>query len=274
MGNYKLLALDLDGTLLDSNERISAVNLRSVRRAREAGVRVVVITGRSTPSAGAFIKTLGLPDPFVAYNGAVIQQDGRVLRSITLDYHTVHKTVRTLQELRHEPVLYDTRDRRYYQEEGGLHHGFLSLSRGLEHTINRVQDLLSVRWRDIVRMSVFTGEEEVRRLERDLPLRLGASLRTTYTFFPLGGFWIYEILDAGSSKSGALQYLCGMFGLDRSQVAAVGDNGNDLDMITWAGLGVAMRNGMQDIREQADYVTERTNDQHGVAEVIERFILP
>ena len=274
MGNYKLLALDLDGTLLDSSERVSPENLRAVRRAREAGVRVVLITGRSTPSAHRYITDIGLPDPFVTYNGALIQQDGRVLRAITLEHRVVHRAVRTLQELRHAPVLYDTRDRRYFREDGGLHHGFLSLSKGLEHTVSPVRDLLEVRWRDIVRMSVFTDRREVERLERDLPLLLGEGLRTTYTFFPLGGFWIYEILDAGSSKSEALRYLCGRYGIDRSEVAAAGDNGNDLDMLRWAGLGVAMRNSMEHIRGQADCVTERTNDEHGVAEIIERFILP
>jgi hydroxymethylpyrimidine pyrophosphatase-like HAD family hydrolase len=102
---------------------------------------------------------------------------------------------------------------------------------------------------------------------------MGARVRTVDTFFPDWNFWIFEVLDAACSKSNALAFLCAVFGIGREEVIAIGDNDNDIDMLSWAGFGVAMQNALQPVKKAAAYVTEKSNDDDGVAEVIERFIL-
>ena len=110
-------------------------------------------------------------------------------------------------------------------------------------------------------------------LQRELEKRLGSSVATAQTFFPTWNFWIFEILNPLCSKPIALQFLCDRYGFHADDVIAVGDNRNDIGMLQWAGLGVAMCNSLSDVREHADYVSRHDNDAHGVAEIIDSFIL-
>jgi hypothetical protein len=268
-----MLALDLDGTLLNTREEISARNLRAVREAVNRGIKVVIVTGRSNPSAHLYLGQLNLPYPHVTYNGAVIHDGTAVMLSNLLEHDTIERTVLALREFDHVPILYDLEDHRYYQDLGPYRDQFLELSRGMELNLHQVEDLLQQTWSGIVRMSVFMNEEQALHLEKHLPAHLGESLRTVQTHFPGGDFWIFEILDSRSSKSGALSHLCRGYGIEPGEVIAVGDNQNDIDMIEWAGLGVAMANSKEPVRARADIVTERTNDEHGVEEVIERYLL-
>jgi len=270
---YKLLALDLDGTLLDSDEEIGDETLLSLYRAKEKGVRIIITTGRSTPSARRFIDQVGIPDPCITYNGAIIRNAHRVFRSITLDEESVRETVLLLKQKGYTPVLYSADDMRYLETIEKHRDGFYSLSKGIEYRIVHVKDFMQKRWREIIRISVFADEGDIPHLNSVLEGHMGSGIRTTETYFPDLNFWIYEILDSRCSKSNALQYLCAEFGIEPEEVIAVGDNRNDLDMIEWAGLGVAMRNSLPEVASRADYVTSKNNDEGGVSEVINSFIL-
>ncbi len=270
---YKLLALDLDGTLLNSDEEISDRNLRSLHQASANGVKVVITTGRSTPSAVRFIECVDIPDPHITYNGAIIRNTHRVFRSITLDEESVREIVLLLKKAGYTPVLYSADDMRYLEHIEKHRDGFYSLSKGIENRIVEVSDFMEQRRGEIIRISVFCDEGDIARLNSTLEGLGNRSIRTTETFFPDLNFWIYEILDNRCSKSNALEYLCTEFGIERKNVIAVGDNRNDLDMIEWAGLGIAMRNSLPDVMTRADYITVKDNDEDGVSEVINRFIL-
>ena len=129
------------------------------------------------------------------------------------------------------------------------------------------------KWNDVIRLSVITGKYDVTLLHATLKNRFGYEIKTIDTYFPGWNFWIFEILDKTCSKSTGLEFLCALYGIARDEVIAVGDNNNDLDMISWAGLGVAMKNGLDATLREADYVTEKSNNEDGVAEVIKKFIL-
>ena len=107
----------------------------------------------------------------------------------------------------------------------------------------------------------------------ELEKQLGSSIATAQTYFPHWNFWIFEVLNPLCSKPVALQFLCDLYGFHADEVIAAGDNRNDIGMLQWAGLGVAMRNSLPDVAQHADYVSEQDNEEHGVAEIIERFIL-
>jgi len=272
MKRYKLLALDLDGTLLNSSEEISDTNLLSLSSARQEGVKVIITTGRSTPSAIKFIQKVNIPDPSITYNGAVIHNGGKVLRALTLEADVVYETIRLLKKMHFTPILYGANDQRYFEDIMKHRDGFYWLSQGFEKKNVKVENLLENRREDIVRISLFIDESDIPVLEAGLGKVFNDTFRTTQTFFPDLNFWIYEILDTSSSKSKGLHYLCKLYGIHREEVIAVGDNRNDLDMLRWAGLGVAMKNGLPDIFEYADYITEKDNNEDGVAEVIQKFI--
>jgi hydroxymethylpyrimidine pyrophosphatase-like HAD family hydrolase len=103
--------------------------------------------------------------------------------------------------------------------------------------------------------------------------KYGGKVKTVDTYFPRWDFYLFEVLDRCCSKSTALSFVCNRYGIERSEVITVGDNNNDLDMIRWAGLGVVMKNGLASVVCEADYVTEKSNNENGVSEVIEKFIL-
>ncbi len=273
MLKYKLLALDLDGTLLNSREKISERNLDCVRRAIAADVRVVLTTGRSTVAARRYINAVRSPDPSITYNGGVIKNGNGVLRLTLVAPELVTGILETVEEAGYAPVVYTLDDRRYYANGGRYNEDFIRFSKPFEKVTKKVDDLIGRAYRDVVRISVFTDEPDLDILDRAVMGEFGNKIRTTHTFFPDWGFWIYEIMDAACSKSNALDYVCGLHGITPAEAVAIGDNRNDLDMLAWAGLGVAMKNALPDVYAEADHVTARTNDEDGVAEIIESFIL-
>jgi len=270
---WKLLALDLDGTTLNSSEQISDTNISAIQRASQAGIRVIVTTGRSYTSASRFIHRLGTTDPTITYNGALIRNGTSVLRSLTLEGTIVRDTLTLLKELGQSPVVYSVDDKRYVDEPEKLIPGFFEFSKGSGIENIQVADLMSQCWEHVIRVSVFTDETTTQKLDEELGRRLVGSIKTAQTYFSDWNFWIFEVLNPECSKPKALQYLCDLYGFDREEVIAVGDNRNDVEMLDWAGMGVAMRNSLPDVLRHADYVTTRDNNEHGVAEVIDRFIL-
>jgi Cof subfamily protein (haloacid dehalogenase superfamily) len=270
--NCRLLALDLDGTLLDSAGRISEGNMSAVRKAQRSGVRVTVTTGRSFSSAEEYIRAIGTGDPSITYNGALIQKGASVMKRFTLGPGVVLEAVSLLRELGHPPIVYTADERKFYERVDRYGRDFFSFSKGTESRLTRVHDLMTREWDGVLRVSVITGAEHIPALHLAVAQRMGTRVRTVDTCFPDWDFWIFEVLDRSCSKSNALAFLCSGLGIAREEVVAVGDNDNDIDMLLWAGRGVAMRNALPRVKEAASYVTENSNDGDGVAEVIERFI--
>jgi Cof subfamily protein (haloacid dehalogenase superfamily) len=270
---WKMLALDLDGTTLNSQEEISPTNLTAIGRASRAGVKIIVTTGRSYSSALRFIRQLDTGDPSITYNGALIRNGRSILRHLTMADGAVRDTLALLKELGQSPVVYTADEKRYLDDPEKLIRGFFEFSKGSEIENHRVDDLLVQEWNQVIRISVFTDETSARMLDDLLIEKLGGSIKTAQTYFPEWDFWILEVLNPGCSKTNALQFLCDRYGFYSSEVVAVGDNRNDIDMFSWAGLGVAMKNSRPDVAQHADRVTVRDNNNAGVAEVIEEFIL-
>jgi len=269
---YKMIALDLDGTLLSNQEKISSTNLEYIKKARDRGVKIIITTGRSYASAKGYIEKIAMNDPVITYNGALIHDGNKVLRRITLEDETLQEIIKLLKDMDYAPIIYDERNK-YYETFGKFTEDFLEFSKGFERELIKVNNITDKKWKDIIRLSVVVGEHDIPLLHSELKKNFGEAIKTMDTYFLGWNFWIFEILNKDCSKSKGLNFLCNQYGMNQDEVIAVGDNNNDLDMITWAGLGVAMKNGLVDVLREADYVTEKSNDEDGVAEVIEKFIL-
>jgi Cof subfamily protein (haloacid dehalogenase superfamily) len=270
---YKLLALDLDGTLLNDEENISENNLAFIERASQKGVKIIINTGRSHNSAKRYIKHINVHDPIITFNGAVIVNGDEILRKITISNEIVHNIIQLLKDMAYSPIVYLADGNKYYETFGSYTEEFLSFSKGFESELVKINSLSESIWNDVMRLSVVTGAHDVPLLHSELKNKFGSEIKTLDTFFSGWNFWIFEMLNKTCSKSTGLEFLCNLYGISKSEVIAVGDNNNDLDMISWAGLGVAMKNGLDAALREADYVTEKTNNEDGVAEVIEKFIL-
>jgi len=271
--NYRLLALDLDGTLLNDQEVISKKNLEALKKVRKKGIQVVITTGRSYSSAQRYIAAVGKENPTITYNGAVITKDTEVLKRVTLNNHIIDELIKLLKDMSYAPIIYLSDNKKYFETFGRYAEDFTSFSRGFETELVKVDNLTARVWEDVIRISVVTGKHDVTLLHTELKHRYGCDIRTVDTYFPAWNFWLFEILHTHCSKSKGLEYLCSRYEISQQDVIAVGDNNNDLDMIAWSGLGCAMRNGLDAVIMEADYVTEKTNNEDGVAEVVERFLL-
>jgi len=270
---YRMFACDLDGTLLNDGVQISKNNLEHIRQARQSGVPVVITTGRSYAKAKQYIREIDTGDPAVVFTGAVIYEDDKILRAATLKNELINDVLKLLKDMDYSPIVYPKDNNKYYESFGSYHEEYISFSKGFDGKLIKVDDLMKMPWENVIRISVIGSEYDMQLLHRVTKQRFGSSITSVDTYFPAAGVSIFEVLDSSSSKSKALDFLCRRFNISQEEVIACGDNNNDIDMIRWAGLGICMKNGMRGVVRIADYVTRRDNNEDGVSEVIEKFIL-
>jgi 5-amino-6-(5-phospho-D-ribitylamino)uracil phosphatase len=280
----RLLALDLDGTLLDSAKKISPRNLAAVAAARAAGVRLVLITGRRYPAARGVASLLGRGVPLVLHHGALIVEpeperdhEGtpQVLRCLPLGRETVRAAIRKGREYGADPVAHCG-----FQAEGRLVVAEIAadnemllgyVGRGLRDRV-QVEDLERDVPEDVVQV-MFAG-----RLPRMIDLHprlletLGPRAKVERTFYPAQGMGFLDVLHPQVGKGEALTWLRERWGVPREETVAIGDNWNDRDMLAAAGRGLVMGNAEPGLQELGFEVLP-TNDEDGVAVAVERYVL-
>jgi len=258
-----LIALDLDGTLLAPDESISDRNRAAVKDALAAGIRVVLVTGRGVDTPIKVSKDLGLNLPVICCHGALTKDFGanRTLESIPVPLQYAKPMVEFAEREGLSIAIY--LDEAFYRLEGSQI--YMDDMRGPGwHEAPSLSELLS-QAPTFIR---FLGEESVKRMQRefgDLPLSF--RYETWYDFVECA------VLSREASKKNALAKLCADFGIPSERVLAIGDSRNDVPMLRWAGIGVAMGNALPEVKESVRFVTA-PNDQDGVARAIERFAFP
>jgi len=264
---YKLIAIDIDGTLLGSNGQVSAENVRALDAARDRGVHVVLATGR--PPAGIAKVRAMMADPpdeyQIAFSGALIRN---VQTGETIASHTV-----TAGDYLEIAAFADLRGLNHYGylENACLSpvlHPFVIWERDI-NGVQAIQTELSQLDINLPLMKIMiSGEpEKIKFAASQIPQSITRRFSVVSSAPDL-----LEFHNPQATKGQAVRELARLLGISREEVICMGDSGNDADMIRFAGLGIAMGNAAADIKAAADYVTV-TNDKNGVAEVIERFIL-
>ena len=258
-----LVALDLDGTLLGPDETISVRNRNAIKEALLAGIRVVLVTGRGVDTPIRISKELGLNLPVICCHGALTKDFGanKTLESIPVPLQYAKPMVQFAEREGLAIAVY--LDEAFYRLEGS--EIFMEDMRGpYWHEAPSLHELLT-QAPTFIR---FLGQESVTRMQRefgDLPLSF--RYETWYDFVECA------VLNREASKKNALSRLCADFGVSSDRVLAVGDSRNDVPMLRWAGIGVAMGNALPEVRQAVRYVTA-PNDRDGVALALERFCRP
>jgi Cof subfamily protein (haloacid dehalogenase superfamily) len=262
---YRLLVADIDGTLVTSAREITPRVKDAVRQAQAKGVRVCLATGRIWPSAQPYFRGLGADPPAILYNGGMIYDfvADKVLRRVPLAYEHAKAVLEILREIPHvQPHLY-VADRVY---TGRMNELTKEYRRKDNLRVEEVGDLVTFLPPEPMKILIIGPRAHLTTVFEKvagLPLRINMVFsEETYL----------EILPAGSSKGAAFVEMANVLQIPLEATIAVGDNLNDLEMIKAAGLGVAMGNALPELQSQAGYVTS-TNDEEGLAEVIQRFIL-
>ena len=270
----KLIAFDLDGTLLDRQKNIPETNLRALKAAAEAGVLLVPATGRIYTGIPEQIRTLPGARYFITINGAYAYDavEDRNLYSSELSVDLCLRLIRYMDTL---PVIYDCYQdnwgyitRSMFQRAGDFipDPGIMKMMRELRTPVDNLAETLRQKGRPVQKMQMHFQD----LAERDRQLKLVAELfPETAVSYSLP--WNIEINSAGATKGQALKALCQALGIDLRDTLAFGDGTNDLDMIRTAGIGVAMGNGAEEVKAAADWIAPY-NDDAGVAAGIYRFM--
>lgn len=262
----KMIVSDLDGTLLDGAYRLSAENRAALQKAAARGVLVMLATGRMFCSAARYARELGLDSPVISYNGALVQtMDGAVLASAFLPPEVVTKTLRYIfsrgwyvQLYTAEGLFYaaETEAARVYRSASGVA-GAAVGEGGLLARTEGVPKLLVVAENPAQTAPVIG--ELTRALSGEVDVMAS---NPTYI----------EIVRPGVSKAAAMLAIAENRGIKTAEIMAMGDSGNDVAMLRAAGLGVAMGNASPAVREAADAVTARV-EENGAALAVRRYVL-
>lgn len=268
----KLIAVDLDGTLLSSNNTILAETQRTLRVAVQNGIKVVLATGRPLSGVLNFAKQLGLEgdDQYaIVFNGAVIQTiSGHVLMSQELNYQDFNNMLR-FQRLSHVNVHFETT--KYFVTTDRDLSVQMQINAALTDNIMKVRDRKEIPQDFTFNKVGFTSTEGADQVEK------------LWNSLPDWAFQIYDIVRSfdsiielnalGASKGNALMDLASRLKIAQKDVMIFGDQGNDISMFSNPEfMKVAMGNAIGEIKDKADYVTD-DNDHNGIAKALKKFVL-
>lgn len=268
----KLVALDLDGTLLTPEKTISEASKDMIRKAKQAGVKVVLCSGRPLLGIKRYLEELDLlgdGDYSITYNGGLVQRNStsEVLSQKVLTYKQIKELYALSQKLQVPMNMLDLQcvyEPAYPTGHESLYHTLMSASlpfveRSIDsfdpdHVFNKVVICTEPEYLDDAIARIPTEYYERYSMMKSRPL-------------------LFEIMHPEVDKGNGIQTLCELLGYKPEEVMAVGDEENDLAMLKFAGVSVAMENGREDIKAKVDFVT-RTNGEDGVAYAMQKYLFP
>ena len=258
---YRLIALDLDGTLKASGQAISERVVGVVQHAIGAGVKVTMATGRMFQSTRPFAQQLGISLPIICYQGALIGDaaSGDVLWHRTMPLPLAR---RVIEEVRTSGLHLNLflNDEYFVEDANETAQRYSSVAKVPLHA---VADLLHFLEREPTKIVAIGDEDKASTLVKHLQETFGPALSVCKTFPHF-----CEVGPPEATKSRALAWLAGELGIGQAETVAVGDSGNDVDMLRWAGLGGAVAGSAPEVIAAADLVaTGGAGD--GVIELIE-----
>jgi len=273
----KLLALDLDGTLLDPYGKLPATARDAVADARRAGLLVVVCTGRRFRTALPLLRELELTGFVVVNNGAVVKDlaSGATLHSAYFEAD-VYPEALELMRAAGSPLVYidDYESGTDILMERGLppHPFQAQYLRDHGGQCREVDDLGATAEQRVIMLSMMADEGTLVPLREEANRALAGRVQTHMIWNKNYEGHILEFFSTRSGKWNALERVAAESGIQASEIAAVGDDTNDVSMIRGAGLGIAMGNAVDEARRAADQVV-RSNAEGGVVEAIRRVLL-
>ncbi|WP_299087208.1 Cof-type HAD-IIB family hydrolase [uncultured Metabacillus sp.] len=282
---YSILAVDLDGTLLNKEHEIDQESVEAIQEYRANGGKVVICSGRTALSTRWIAETIGITDPIVALNGAVIQShSGNIIERFHfenrtlpgfIDFCLTHGAYAHFYE---EDSILVPEENRWNDRWGEKNILSLQMTGGNPEVCQQYRDQCSVQVVTdfnhyfkknpiISKIAVFHEEDSLYEFSKKL-----AEQSNDYEVSSSLNYANLEISPSGVSKAGSITRLAAQLGVPLSKVAAIGDNYNDMKLLKAAGLGIAMGNAPEKVKSAADVITD-TNGEAGVAKAIRKFLL-
>ncbi|NIJ44614.1 hypothetical protein FHR24_001053 [Wenyingzhuangia heitensis] len=265
--NYKMIVLDMDDTLLTDDHTISIRNKKAIKAAQEKGVYVVLASGRPTPAMTNFAKELELDK----YNSYIISFNGGQIINMTTEECIFEQTlkVKDIHQLYDYSQANNTAFITYYNGAiiGTQDSEYIDVEKNLTGMpYHKVTNLKESVTQNCVKCLLLEEPTYLKTIETNLKkVRPDLSIARSKPFF-------LEVMPQGIDKAATLNRLIQQLGIKQEETIAVGNAGNDLTMVEFAGLGVWVENVTPELRHKADVIVA-SNNNDGVAEVIEKYIL-
>lgn len=265
---YKMVAIDLDDTLLADDLTISPQTVDVIQEAVNKGVIVTFATGRMYKSAKRYAKEIELNVPIITYQGAFVKNvfSDKALYEKCIPYDYAVEIIKKLKEKNKTVQMY-INDELYTDKDNIFIEEYIKIAQVDYHVVDNLIDVLGKNDKLPLKIVTIDKPEEILKLLKEFKSEYKGKLMVN-TSKPI--FLEFSHLEA--SKGQAIEFLAEQNGIKMEEVIAIGDSYNDLDMISLAGLGVAMENADPKIKKVSGYIT-KTNNDHGVWEVFKKFVL-
>ncbi|OTO77331.1 MULTISPECIES: Cof-type HAD-IIB family hydrolase [unclassified Enterococcus] len=267
----ELVAIDLDGTLLNSHHQVPEANSKALRRLNQNGVEIVIATGRSVISASEIVQELGVSAHILALNGTYItkiSETGQMtaIRRKLIGREIVKKALKIAEALEITFIASNETgsDRVMFKQAPEVVQEFLKDRPDLRVITKKEMDQ-KIEDPSTEYLKIAFTDENVENL---YTLRQALSQVGLYTIF--SDTYYIELVPEGINKGEALSYLCQCLKIPLEKTLAFGDQENDIEMLQIAGLGIAMGNANKHVKEVANKITG-TNNEAGVAEVLNEY---
>ena len=272
--NYKLFVTDMDGTLLDDDKKLSEKNIQTIRKLKNYGIKFAVATGRHDSMIKSYLKHLDLQVPVISCNGAMVREpfSDQVLVSETLPKEQSLEVIDTCIKEKvdfhiygHDSIFGEKLSHKmlYYQD---LNKTLPSEEQTKLVIVPDCKDMVESGSEPLYKFLIITERNNAQPGIFDH--LAGISGLTVCQSMPT----FCDVMKAGISKAYALQKLSESLGINRNEIVAIGDQFNDIDLIEYAGLGIAVANAEDALKEKADMITNSNNNEDAVSEAIESIL--
>ncbi|HSA06332.1 MAG TPA: Cof-type HAD-IIB family hydrolase [Candidatus Gastranaerophilales bacterium] len=265
--NIKLIALDVDGTIMDKNYRISDRVKKAISAAVEKGIYVLIATGRMYSATVPIAAELALKTPLIVYQGSLIKEFYNSDK--TLLHHNIDKEIayRIINDARQKDVQINVYlDDKLYVENNFPILQEYAIKRNISvYKLNRFEDVEDFFPTKILIMD--SDADKTENLAREFKKKYSDELYITKSTD-----YFCEFVNKKCSKADGISFLAQKWNINQDEIMAIGDHENDIEMIEFAGLGVAMGNSHESVQKRADFITD-TVDNDGAALAIEKFAL-
>jgi len=267
ISKIKLIALDLDGTTLNDDKKILPEVNTAIKKAKDKGYHITFLTGRMFGATAPYVNSMNLSIPIVCMNGTLIIEShtGKILYEKTLEKSCVKQALKAVDGAPVYQFVYDG---------DKIHHSVK------DPEILKYLEWWAVNFDEVTEINVdnyqkihqllFIGELEIlKEISNNIDIVTDCSL-TTFAFpSPRYPLHYLEVKSPGDSKGNGLKFIRNYFGVDKDEVLAIGDYINDFELLKEAGVAVAVENAVDELKNKADFVTEKSNNEGAVAEVID-----
>lgn len=259
------MAVDLDDSLLGSDGTISIENKKAIKEAVDKGVLFTIATGRPLQGCTTIVKELDLDVPFITYNGAVIMKG----KSKEVLYHKdiLEEDAKKILEMgkKYDPTILAFHNHQLYSNKLNQHtDNYYKVTGMVAKLVENFDEIIK---KGATKILLIHKPEIVQEIQREMNENLEANVN----YFVSKPHFL-EFVHRDVSKGNALDFMSKTFHIPSQEIIAIGDSYNDISMIQYAGLGVAVGNAHQEVKSYADYISN-TNDDHAVAQVLKDFVL-